>query len=166
MGLRVPPDPARSDLRYRVDLSEADGYVWTHLPSGLPITKPPYGRITAIDMNRGENVWMQPVGDGGKLRDHPRLAGLDLPPLGGDRYSGPLLTKTLLIHGQAAEEDYGGNRLVARDNATGVVLAEGGLPSPALGTPMAYMHEGRQYIALTLRGVVPEMIAFALPTSD
>ena len=67
-------------------------------PQGLPITKPPYGRITAIDMNTGGHVWMVPNGDG--PRDHPRLQGLNLPPLGQPSRDMPLLTKTLLFVSQ------------------------------------------------------------------
>ena len=69
------------------------------MPEGLPLFKPPYSRITAIDMNTGEHAWMVPAGNGDRIRNHPRLKGLNLPPLGGDStFSGPLLTKTLLIY--------------------------------------------------------------------
>ena len=138
------------------------------MPEGLPLFKPPYTRMTAIDLLTGEHVWMKPLGNNDTLRNHPRLADLDLPPLGGDTYTGPLLTKTLLIHGQHAPEGDGGNRLVARDKRTGDVIAEAPLPARGLGTPMTYLWEGRQYIALTVAGRretdgVPELIAFALP---
>ena len=69
------------------------------MPDGLPLFKPPYSRITAIDMHRGEHRWMVPAGAGERIRKLPALQGLDLPPLGGDStFSGPLLTKTLLIY--------------------------------------------------------------------
>ncbi len=67
------------------------------MPQGLPLFKPPYSRITAIDLNRGEHAWMQPNGDGDRYRNHPRLRDLDLPPVGGDGRGGPVLTKTLLV---------------------------------------------------------------------
>ena len=138
------------------------------MPEGLPLFKPPYTRMTAIDLNTGEHVWMKPLGNNDRLRRHPRLQHLDLPPLGGDTYTGPLLTKTLLIHGQHADDDDGGNRLVARDKRTGDVIAEVPLPARGLGTPMTYVYEGRQYIALTVAGraetdFVPELLAFSLP---
>ena len=138
------------------------------MPEGLPLFKPPYTRMTAIDLKSGEHVWMKPLGNNDTLRNHPLLVDLDLPPLGGDTYTGPLLTKTLLIHGQHAAEDDGGNRLVARDKRTGDVIAEVPLPARGLGTPMTYLWEGRQYIALTVAGRretdgVPELMAFALP---
>jgi quinoprotein glucose dehydrogenase len=58
------------------------GNIYNYLggPRGLPLTKPPYGRITAIDLNTGEHAWMKPVGSG--PRDHPALSELALPPLG------------------------------------------------------------------------------------
>ncbi len=133
------------------------------MPEDLPLWKPPYTSMTAYNMNAGDKVWMQPLGDGGKLRDHPRLAGLDLPPLGGDTYTGPLLTKTLLIQGQWDQTGARGPLLVARDKKTGEVVGEVPLPAPGLGTPMTYSIDGRQYIVLTTRGSVPELIALALP---
>ena len=64
------------------------------MPEGLPLFKPPYSRITAIDMNSGNHAWMVPAGTGERIRNNPRLKGLNLPPLGGDStFSGPLLTK-------------------------------------------------------------------------
>ena len=88
--------------------------------TGLPLFKPPYSRITAIDMNRGEHVWMVPAGRGDRVRPHPLLKGLNLPPLGGDStFSGPLLTKTLLIYALTAGGTNDGPRLVAYDKASG-----------------------------------------------
>lgn len=134
------------------------------MPQGLPLWKPPYSRMTAIDMNRGEHLWMTPLGNGDRYRNHPLLRDLDLPPLGGDdSRSGPLLTKTLLIHALTAGSTDGGPHLVAYDKGTGDVVASVGLPSGAIGTPMTYMLDGRQYIALTVGGEVSRLIAFALP---
>ena len=171
MGLRTPPDPARSDLRYRVDLSEADGYVWTQLPSGLPITKPPYGRITAIDLNTGEHVWMVPNGDG--PRDHPDLAHLDLPKLGQPGRASALVTKTLVFvadgaEGMAVLPDGGGGRMFrAYDKESGELVWEMELEAGVSAAPMSYMHEGRQFIVMALSDVghEGELIALALPVS-
>ena len=93
------------------------------------------------------------------------LRDLDLPPLGGDSgRSGPLLTKTLLIGALSAGGTNDGPRLVARDKATGEEIASVDLPRGAIGTPMTYMLDGKQYIALTVGGTpVPELIAMALP---
>jgi len=131
------------------------------MPQGLPLFKPPYSRMTAIDLNTGEIAWMQPNGDGNRLRNHPMLRDLDLPPLGGDGRGGPLVTKTLLISALSAGGSEGGPRLIARNKATGDIVGSVDLPSGAIGTPMTYILDGRQYIGLTIGG--PRLIAFALP---
>ena len=77
------------------------------MPQGLPLWKPPYSRMTAIDMNHGARAWMTPLGDGDRIRNLPMLRDLDLPPLGGDGRGGPLLTKTLL---QRADRWWDGQR--------------------------------------------------------
>lgn len=159
--LQAPVPEQKSNLRYM----EARGDVPPLMPEGLPLFKPPYSRMTAIDMNRGEHVWMTPLGDGKALRNHPMLKGLNLPPLGGDStLSGPLLTKTLLVSALSSGGTTDGPRLVARDKTTGRELASVDLPGVAIGTPMTYMIDGRQYIALTVSGApVPELVAFTLP---
>ena len=135
------------------------------MPRGLPLVKPPYSRMTAIDLNTGEHAWWVPTGDGDRYRNHPLLRDLDLPPLGGDNaVNGPLLTKTLLIYCLTAGGSHGGPRLVAYDKTDGTELASVDLPSGAIGTPMTYMLDGRQYVALTVGGG-PRLIAFALPES-
>ena len=133
------------------------------MPQGLPLLKPPYSRMTAIDMNTGEHVWWVPTGEGNRYRNHPRLRDLDLPPLGGDNgFNGPLVTKTLLLYCLTAGGSNDGPRLVAYNKANGKELASVDLPSGAIGTPMTYMVDGRQYIALTVGGG-PRLIALALP---
>ena len=132
------------------------------MPQGLPLWKPPYSRMTAIDMNRGARAWMTPLGDGDRIRNLPMLRDLDLPPLGGDGRGGPLLTKTLLISALTAGGTGSGPRLVAYDKVTGEMVGSVDLPGGALGTPMTYMLDGRQYIALTVGGPVPELVAFRL----
>ena len=150
------------NLRYR---EVREGGAPPRMPQGLPLFKPPYTRMTAIDMNTGDHAWMQPLGNGDRIRNHPLLRDLDLPPLGGDSEDhGPLLTRTLLISALSAGGANDGPQLVARDKATGEILAAVDLPRGALGTPMTYMLDGRQYIALTIGGEpVPELIALALP---
>jgi quinoprotein glucose dehydrogenase len=135
------------------------------MPQGLPLFKPPYSRMTAIDMNTGNHAWMVPLGNGDAVRNHPMLKGLNLPPLGGDStLSGPLLTRTLLIGALTRGGPNDGPRLVARDKATGRELASVDLPGVAIGTPMTYLVDGKQYIALTVAGdPVPELVALALP---
>lgn len=138
------------------------------MPDGLPLFKPPYSRLTAIDMNSGNHVWMVPTGNGDRIRNNPRLKPLNLPPVGGDvTLSGPLLTKTLLIYALTTGSSTGGARLVAFDKATGKELASADLPGAAIGTPMTYSLGGKQYIAITVQGRtpadVPELIALTLP---
>ena len=133
------------------------------MPQGLPLLKPPYSRMTAIDMNTGDHVWMAPLGNGDRYRNHPRLRDLDLPPLGGDGVGGPVLTRTLVVSALSAGGSDGGPRLVARSKETGEELGSVDLPTGALGTPMTYQVDGRQHIALTIGGRPPELIAFRLP---
>ncbi|MCY4076147.1 MAG: pyrroloquinoline quinone-dependent dehydrogenase [Acidobacteria bacterium] len=156
------PDP---DEGGNLDFTQADFDSGTQplMPRGLPLLKPPYSRMTAIDLNAGDHAWMQPNGDGDRFRRHPMLRDLDLPPLGGEGHGGPVLTKTLLISALSAGGSDGGPRLVARDKATGAIVGSVDLPAGAIGTPMTYLHEGRQYIALTIGGDVPQLIALALP---
>lgn len=160
----APPDPkVESNLRFMQVTGRSP-----RMPDGLPLLKPPYSRVTAIDMNTGEHTWMVPAGDGVRLRNHERLKALNLPPLGGDStFSGPLLTKTLLVYALTTGGSGGGPRLVAYDKATGRELASADLPGAAIGTPMTYLLDGRQYIALTVssarRDELPSLVALALP---
>jgi quinoprotein glucose dehydrogenase len=137
------------------------------MPDGLPLFKPPYSRMTAVDMNSGTHLWMVPTGNGDRIRNNPKLKALNLPPVGGDStLSGPLLTKTLLIYALTAGGSTGGPRLVAYDKATGKELASADLPGAAIGTPMTYAAGGRQYIAITVQGAqgeVPELVALSIP---
>ena len=133
------------------------------MPRGVPLLKPPYSRMTAIDMNTGEHEWMVPLGDGDRYRNHPMLRDLNLPPLGGDGAGGPVLTKTLVISALSAGGSDGGPRLVARSKETGEELGSVDLPTGAVGTPMTYMVNGKQHIALAIGGRPPEMISFTLP---
>jgi quinoprotein glucose dehydrogenase len=141
-------------------------------PQGLPIMKPPYGRITAIDLNTGRHAWMVPNADG--PRDHPALKGLNLPPLGQPMHDRVIVTPTLLlaahgdIIGEAATPPFGGagdKKFRAYDKATGAVVAEIQLPAGAAGGMMTYLHGGKQYIVLPIasRGYPPEIIALGLP---
>jgi quinoprotein glucose dehydrogenase len=159
--LEAPLPEQKSNLRYL----EARGGAFPTMPQGLPLFKPPYSRMTAIDMNSGEHLWMVPLGDGNVVRNHPVLKDLKLPPVGGDSTtSGPLLTKTLLISALTAGGRNGGPRLVARDKATGKEIASTDLPGTAIGTPMTYMLGNKQYIALTVTGnPIPELVSLALP---
>jgi quinoprotein glucose dehydrogenase len=161
--LTKPDDALNSNLLYM----QAPGRN-PQMPQGLPLLKPPYSRVTAIDMNTGEHAWMIPAGAGERIRSLPQLKGLELPALGGDStYSGPLVTKTLLIYALTTGGTDGGPRFVALDKATGNELSSADLPGIAIGSPMTYLARGRQHIAVTVQGRtprdVPELVAMAIP---
>ncbi len=132
---------------------------------GLPIVKPPYGRITAIDLKSGEIAWQVANGDTPPaVRDHPLLKGVDLPRTGSRSRAGLLATRTLLFAG----EGWGGQPFFrALDKASGATVWETPLPAVQTGPPMTYLHQGRQYVAFTVgdqdRGIAARLIAFALP---
>jgi quinoprotein glucose dehydrogenase len=125
-------------------------------PFGLPLIKPPYGRITAIDMNRGEHVWMMANADTpDEIRNHPRLRGVDIPERTGhgDR-GGLLVTKSLLFAGEGAGlyggQTGGGPLFRAHDKATGEIISEFELPAKQTGLPMTYQIDGVQYIVVPI----------------
>jgi quinoprotein glucose dehydrogenase len=162
----LPGDPAKTNLRYtRGSRDLVEG------PQGLPITRPPYGRITAINMNTGDHLWMVPNGDG--PRDHPVLKELNLPPLGQPSRDMPLLTRTLLFLGQGDQlmirtpPMWGkfGNELRAYDKASGQLLWKTALPAGATGALMTYLHAGKQFIVMPIgsRTHAAEFVAFSLP---
>lgn len=151
----VKPEPSQSDMRYlRGGKTSVNG------PQGLPLTKPPYGRITAIDLNTGEHVWQVPHGEG--IRQRLIDMGIEDPgPVGSPSRTGPLLTRTLLF---VAQQDGSRALLRAFDKQSGAVVREIELPSSPAATPMSYMAGGRQYIAMTLGGGTDAfMVSFAIP---
>jgi len=129
---------------------------------GLPLVKPPWGRITAIDMNVGEHVWMVANGRTPEVvANHPALAGIELPPTGKPSRAALLVTKTLLFAG----EGYGGDPILrALDKSSGATLAEFELPGAVSGKPMTYMVDGRQFVVMAVgRDGPAELVALALP---
>ena len=150
------------------DLPYLSVYVFGGAPKapglkGLPISKPPYSRVTAIDLNTGEHVWMAPMGDGPV--NHELLKDLDLPPLGLPGRTFPLVTKSLLFIGQGSKlngtERDTPAKLAVFDKANGEFLGNIELPSSPAGNPLTYMHNGKQYIAVAT--VSRQMVAVALP---
>ena len=133
---------------------------------GLPLFKPPYGRITAYDMNEGEIAWQIPNGDTPEdIAENPALDGIDIPPTGVASRAALLVTKTLLF---AGEGTFGGPIFRAYDKTTGDMVWETETPvGPQQGLPMTYMHEGRQYIVFATgnpqMGTPAQLIAYALP---
>ena len=161
----VPPrDPASSDHGYtRGPPREVP------MPGGLPLLKPPYGRITAIDMNTGEHLWMRPNGPG--PRDHPAIAHLTLPWLGQRGRPAPLLTRTLLFLGEGSEAALsilpiaGGKAFRAWDKESGDVVWETELAAGTSGAPMTYLADGRQFVVVAIGDTETpgRLVALALP---
>ena len=136
---------------------------------GLPLIKPPYGRIVAYDMNKGEQAWTAVNGDG--PRNHPLLKDLKLPPLGTASRPTALVTKSLLFIGDGSNLFGGihpsmwGKTFRAYDKATGKVIWEMELPSGTTSGPMTYLARGKQYIVVPIGGrdEPAEWIALGLP---
>ena len=172
----VEGNPDRTNLAYVKGRRQ-----WIGGPRGLPLFKPPYGRVTAIDMRTGEIVWMTPNGRG--PTDHPAIAHLNLGRLGSPGRPGPLLTKTLLFLGEGSDvgiqeggrvmdgmplnivTNYGEPWFRAYDKATGDVVWEMELEAGTTGVPMTYLHEGKQYVVVPIGGreVAGRWVALALP---
>jgi quinoprotein glucose dehydrogenase len=136
---------------------------------GLPIVKPPYGRITAINMDQGEVVWQIAHGETpDSIRNNPALKGLNIPRTGRPGLLGPLVTKTLVICGEAGffttPSGERGAMLRAYNKATGKEVGAVFMPAPQSGSPMTYMLNGEQYIALAISGgnYPGELVAFKL----
>lgn len=139
-------------------------------PQGLPIVKPPYGRITAIDLDTGEIVWQVAHGETpDAVRNHPALKGLTIPRTGQAGYAGALITKTLVIAGEpqltTTADHPRGAMLRAYDKATGKEVGAVWMPAPQSGTPMTYSVNGRQFVLIAISGGTysGEYVAFALP---
>ena len=119
-------------------------------PQGLPIFKPPYSQIVAIDMNTGEHLWAVPNGDTPeRIRNHPALRGVELPNTGRTSHPVTMATKTLLI---TAEGTGGEAVLHALDKRNGRRLGTVELPARGQYGMMGYMHDGRQYIVVQIAG--------------
>jgi len=132
------------------------------LPRGLPIVKPPWGRITAIDLNTGDHVWMVPNGETPEnIKNHALLQGIELGKTGALSRATLLVTKTLLFAGEGLS---GRPVFRAHDKATGEILAEIELPATTTGIPMTYMHGERQYVVVAVgsRGYPAGLVALTL----
>jgi quinoprotein glucose dehydrogenase len=192
LGL-VPAPPGTSDMAYhqgtiltgarRAGGSGADGGA-TAIPAGeaagapltvqgLPLIKPPYSRITAVNLDTGDFRWQVPFGaTPDNIRNHPALRGLNLPAVMGRPGNSPgtLVTKTLLI---AGEINFGptpsgtrGAMLRAINKLTGAEVGAIAMPAPQTGSPMTYMSNGRQYLVLAISGgnYSGELVAYRLPS--
>jgi quinoprotein glucose dehydrogenase len=164
----IPVDPKQGNMRYvRADLNSGPG---TNLAEGLSIFKPPYSRVTAIDLNSGTHRWMTPIGNG--PRNHPLLKGLNLPPLG-DRLQNvsALVTRALLFIGTipipgvpGADPDATRKLIHVFDKETGKLVRAIELEGSSVAAPMTYSHGGKQYIVVaTGLGPSSELVALSLP---
>jgi quinoprotein glucose dehydrogenase len=169
----VKPDPEKSNFQLR-----RGGLMVVPSIDGLPVTKPPYGRVTAFDLREGTTAWMVPVGDG--PRAHPHIAHLNLPPLGMETRGNPLVTRSLLFVAQgggnvgAAPPAAGAGiklpppevrKLYAFDKATGRQIWAAAPPiAGPMAAPMTYQHQGRQYVVVAAgAGLTTGLVAYALP---
>ena len=142
--------------------------------NGLPVLKPPYGHISAINMDRGEIIWQVPNGETpDSIRNNPALKGLDIPNTGQAGYdTGTLVTKTLVIQGDTqittSASHPRGAMLRAYDKATGKELGAVWMPAPQSGSPMTYGVSGQQYLVVAISGgnYSGEYIAFRLPSTE
>ena len=164
-------DPERSDMDFirgrpeGVSSQDASTNV-----RGLPIIKPPWGRITAINLNTGDIAWQIPHGEApDTIRNHEALGGIDIGRTGWPGRIGVLVTSTLVIAGESGlyttETGEEGAMLRAYDKATGADIGAVYMPAPQSGTPMTYEMNGQQYIVVATSGggKSGELVAYRLP---
>ena len=186
LGL-VPSDPAKNDFRYLqgtagegVRAGGGAGSDGAAVPGSanasrlsvqeLPLFKPPYGQITAIDLGKGEILWQVPHGETPDVvRNHPALKGLTIPRTGRAGIIGTLVTKSLIVAGEAGTitmpDGKRGAYLRAYDKQTGKDAGRVPMPAGQTGSPMTYMLNGRQYIVVAIgaAGFPAEYVAYRLP---
>jgi quinoprotein glucose dehydrogenase len=174
--LSMANDPNRSDMNF-INMGGGDDAGPALTVQGLPLIKPPYGRITAINLNKGEIAWQIAHGETpDTIRNHPALRGVNVPrtgrPGGAGGSSGGigiLTTKTLVIAGEGGQfttpSGRRGAMLRAYDKATGSEVGAVYMPGAQTGSPMTYMLGGKQYIVLGVSAqVMPgEIVAYKLP---
>jgi quinoprotein glucose dehydrogenase len=185
LGLVPPPEGSAPDVRYHQGnvltgarrsggsgsaTGAAGGNVTSLEVQGLPIIKPPYGRISAINLDTGDIAWQVPHGETPeRVRNHPLLKGAPLPRTGRPGMAGTLVTKTLVVSG---EPGFGptpsgarGSLLRAYDKRTGADAGALFMPAPQTGSPMTYQLNGKQYLVVAISGAnySGELVAFALP---
>ena len=156
-------DVGRMSMSNRPDRSDMD---YINLQSrnapplrvdGLPLIKPPYGQIVALDLNEGEILWDAVHGETpDSIRNHPALVGLDIPPTGQAGRVGVLVTKTLVIAGDGGSYSNADGEqealLRAYDKLTGEQLGSLAMPAQQTGSPMTYAIDGVQYLAVAISG--------------
>jgi quinoprotein glucose dehydrogenase len=140
-GEAAPPKPAPSaagDMPYKTI-----GFRRFLDPEDYPATAPPWGTLSAIDMNTGKYMWKIPFGE------YPELVAKGMSDTGSDNYGGPVVTAGgLLFIGATVFDD----KFRAYDSSTGKVLWETKLPFAGLATPATYMIDGKQYVVIAASG--------------
>jgi quinoprotein glucose dehydrogenase len=157
-------NPSVLSLQHNAELSDMN-YIGRPVPVprplGLPIIKPPYGRITAIDLNTGDHAWMIPNGEpAAALKNNPALKGVDISNFGIPDRAPLLVTKSLLFAGEGAD----GPGFRALNKKTGETVYQMTLPGNETGLPMTYAVNGRQFIVVTVVGKdSAELVALSVP---
>ena len=185
LGLVPPPEGSAPDVRYHQGnvltgarrsggsgsaTGAAGGNVTSLEVQGLPIIKPPYGRISAINLDTGDIAWQVAHGETPeRIRNHPLLKGQTIPRTGRPGMAGTLVTKALVISG---EPGFGptpsgarGSMLRAYDKRTGAEAGAVYMPAPQTGSPMTYKLNGKNYLVVAVSGsnYSGELLAFAIP---
>jgi glucose dehydrogenase len=168
----APPRPNAPAARQAGPEPAATNATITLAVQGLPIVKPPYGILSAINIDRGEIAWQVPHGDTPDVvRNHPALRGLTIPKTGQPNTSGVglMVTKTLVVMGDpqvtTTPEHPRGAMLRAYDKTSGKEVGAIWMPAPQSGSPMTYSVDGKQYIVVAVSGgnYSGEYIAFSVP---
>jgi quinoprotein glucose dehydrogenase len=140
---------------------------------GLPLVKPPYGTITAINLDTGDFRWQIVHGDTpDSIRNNPAIRGLNIPKTGQSGNVGVLVTKNLLVVGDSEYSTVPGRprgaMLHAYDKMTGRELGTVYMPAPQTGSPMTYSYDGKQYIIVAVGGgsYSGDYIAYTLPSGN
>jgi quinoprotein glucose dehydrogenase len=185
LGLGPPPPGAAPDVRYHQGTvlsgarrsggsgsgsAEAGGAVTALTIQGLPLIKPPYGQINAINLDTGDIVWQVPHGETpDTVKNHPALKGLNIPRTGRPGNVGTLVTKTLLISGEpgfgVTATGQRGSMLRAYDKKSGAEVGAVYMSAPQTGSPMTYLLNGRQYLVVAISGGTysGELLALRVP---
>jgi quinoprotein glucose dehydrogenase len=173
----IPGDPSRTDMTFMAGSAQprtgsggggGEGAGPGLTVQGLPLVKPPYGSISAIDLNKGEILWQIANADTpDNIRDNPAIKGLNIPRTGRPGVFGVLVTKTLVICGERGAGK-SATMLRAYDKATGKEVGAVPMPAGQTGTPMTYTLNGKQYIAVAIAGAgfPAELVAFKLPDEE
>jgi len=188
LGLVPPPPNTAPDVRYHQGTvlagarrsggsgsgsAEAGGAVTALTVQGLPLVKPPYGQINAINLDTGDILWQVPHGETpDNIKNHPALKGLNVPRTGRTGNVGTLVTKTLVISGEpgfgTTPSGQRGSMLRAYDKKSGREAGAVYMPAPQSGSPMTYMLNGRQYVVVAISGgsYSGELLALRLPQAQ